>query len=40
MRKRSKDPLGYRLKRMVEWLLIQQVPTMVVILLLLYWWLF
>tara|TARA_B100000524_G_scaffold284444_1_gene159984 strand:- start:105 stop:218 length:114 start_codon:yes stop_codon:yes gene_type:complete len=35
-----KDPLSYKIKKIIEWMLIQQVPAILVILLLISYFLF
>ncbi len=35
-----RDPLSYKIRRIIEWLLIQQVPAIIVILWLIYYFLF
>ena len=35
-----RDPLSYKIKKWIEWLLIQQVPAILVILFLIYWLIF
>tara|TARA_B100001113_G_scaffold205280_1_gene168318 strand:- start:13887 stop:13997 length:111 start_codon:yes stop_codon:yes gene_type:complete len=35
-----KDPLSYKIKKIIEWLLIQQVPAILVILFLIYYFIF
>lgn len=35
-----RDPLSYKIRRIIEWLLIQQVPAIIVILWLIYLFLF